>query len=405
MEFLIKPRFSALRSAVYFETDKLNALLEQEYNDKFGFYQSNFGVYNYMPMTRNMTYRMVYPEGTPLLFQPHNSCAWTPTGTLSYGVDEISPCKAKINEQRCYDENLDGLFADLLRWGGGPTVQMSDAGRAANDALVRTMLKNATLGARLTLSCGQLHDPDVVTFEDGISARIEDAFRKTAQTCKGWIQLLKERASETGLGHLDGGYIDATDISTDGTSYVGTTSGDAVALYDEIFAAAPQPLTDAVIEGGYGGFGSMFMPLFLVSPSIYRAVDAAWKAQKETATMNEPRISRRPYTFQTERGPRTLYTYFIDDTAVVPISEVSYFDRYVTGTSHFAYLTVSGVIQLGASFGSLPVVNEADIAVMIQLSENAEDYGTYKFLAHSLFATAINDTDYIAGDYLYAEPA
>lgn len=405
MEFTIKPRFSALNSAIYFQTDKLNALLNTEYNDKFGFYQREFGVYSYMSLTSQLTYRMFYPQGTPLLFQPHNSCSWTPTGTLSWGEDEITPCRAKINEQRCYDENLEGTFKDFLAWTPGSTIVPTAAGVAANNALLTTLMKNATLGARLTLSCGQLHDPDSITFEDGLSTRIEDAFRKTSMTCKGWIQLCKERALETGLSHLDGGYIDAGDVSADGKSYTGGTTGDMVAMYDKILAAAPQELFDAIIEGGYGGFGSMFQPIFIVAPPEFRAIDAAWKAQKESAMMNTPRISKKPFTVSTPRGPRTLYTFFIDDTAVVPLSEVSYFDRYVTGTSHFAYLTVSGVLQLGANFASLPVVNESDIAVMMQVSQDAEDYGTYKFLAHNLFATAINDTNYIAGDYLYAEPA
>jgi hypothetical protein len=120
-----------------------------------------------------------------------------------------------------------------------------------------------------------------------------------------------------------------------------------------------------------------------------------------------PRIERRVFDFVAEPGgfSRPLYAYFIDDTVVVQVNEISKFDRMVTGTSHFAYLTISGVIQLGGSFANIPTLNESEVAVLTQLSTDVEDYMTFKFLAHSLLATAINDTDYIAGNYEYALPA
>ena len=404
-DFLIKPVFSQTTNAIFFQTDPLNALLAERYNDKFGVYQSNYGVYSYMNYTSNLTFRIHYLQGTPLLFQPHNSCAWTPTGTVSTATDEIVPCRAKINEQHCYDEYMEGTFKDLIRYNTGPTIQLSPAGVRMNNLLIRNIMKNATMGARLTLSAGQLFDPAVVSFEDGVNARIESAFRQTWGTCRGWIELLRTRASEPGLSYLDGGYIDAGDISADGKTYTGAVTGDAVALYDEIMAAAPQALADSIIEGGVGGFGASFYPLFIVSPSIYRAVHEAWLAQKESALMNMPRISTEQLTINTERGARQVNVYKIDDTIVVPLSEISQMTQFLTGTAHFAYLTISGVIQLGANFASLPVVNQSEVSIMVQLSSDAEDFGTYKFLNHSNFATAINDVSYIAGDYLYAEPA
>lgn len=402
-EFLIKPRFSALRNALYFDTNSLNAIVRAEYSDRFGFYQNQFEMYSYMQMNSDLDYVIHYPQGTPLMWQTHNSCAWTPTGTLSMGQKTVSPCKAKINEQYCYDEWFNSTYRAFLEWSNNPTIGMSTAGITATNELTRTIVKNATLGARTTLSVGQLHDLASVTFEDGASSRIRDAFTRTASTCQGWIQLV--RALSATHSHLETGDVDAGDISTDGATYTATAIGSVTALYDAIFSNAPTALQDAIIEGGVGGFGSMFYPMFIVSPSIYRALNTDWLTQKTTAMVNEPRIEKRPYTVQTERGSRTIEVFFIDGTVVIPLHEVSYLDQYVTGTSHFAYLTLSGVIQLGSNFASLPVVNQSEVGVMMQMSEDAEDYGTHKFLAHALFASAINDTDYIAGSYAYAEPA
>jgi len=404
MEFLITPRFNAIRNALYFETDRLNALAEGEYNDKYGFYQRQFGLYSYMQMTENMTYRIHYPKGSPFLWQPHNNCSWTPTGTLSMDQMEVTPCKAKINEQFCYDEHLEGTYKAFLQWEASGRVNFSAAGRAATDALTRTIVENATLGSRMTLVGGQLVDLSAITFKDGVKTRIEEAYRKTAGTCRGWIELARTKAATEGLTHLDGGWITAADLSSDGTQFLGDNRT-IVDLYDEMVANSPAPLQDAIIEGGVGGFGGMFYPIWAVAPPEYRAVYEQWKVQKASQSLEDARIRRVPYQVQTSRGSRTLYVFFIDDTVVIPISEISMFDRWLTGTAHFAYLTISGVIQLGTNFTSLPVAGESRVAVMLQVSQDAEDLGTHKYLSHSLLATAINDTDYLAGDYVFAEPA
>ena len=404
-QFLVKPRFSALRNAIYFPTGSLNTFQAAEYNDKFGFYQRTFGVYSYMPLTQDLTYKIHYAQGTPLIWQTHNSCAWTPTGTLSMGETEITPQKAKINEQLCYDEYFNSTYKAWLQWGQNPNVGMNAAGVNATNELTRAIVKNATMGARVSMIGGQLYDIADVTIVDDTPTRIEQAFEKTIGTIKGWIELLKTKATEDGMGHLnDSSLITAANISTDGTTYTGATKT-VVELYDENLAIAKDPLYGAIVEGGVGGFGFDFYPLWLVSPSIHRALDLEWKTLKESATINEPRIRREPFTVQTSLGQRTVYVFMIDDTVVIPISEMSVYDQFITGTSHFCFLTISGVIQMGSSFGNIPVVNENEVAIMVQQSQDAEDLGMYKFLAHSLMGTAVNDTRYIAGGYSFAEPS
>ena len=271
------------------------------------------------------------------------------------------------------------------------------------DELVRTIVKNASLGARLTLTAGQLHDLDSVTFNDDVPTRLEEAFTRTTGTCRGWIELCRTLSVQDGLGHLEADLIPSDEISADGKTYEGRTKK-VIDLYDDYVSNSKDPLQDAIIEGGAGGFGNTFYPLWIVSPSIYRAVYLEYLAQKESATVNSPRIRVMEASVQTPRGARPIFVYMIDNTVVVPLNEVSQWERYLKQTSHFAYLTVSGCIQLGGNFGNIPG-NDNEVAVMMQVSENADDYGTHKLLSHALFATAINDTDYITGDYLIAEPA
>ena len=391
--FLISPRFQASQNALYFETNSLNALARAEYNDQFGFYQQNLGVYSYMRLNKDLDFTIHYAQGTPLMWQTHNSCAWTPTGTLTMAQKTISPCKVKINEEYCYDELFDSTFKSLLDWGGSATVGMDEKGRFLVDELARTIIKNATLGARLTLSSGQLHDLTAVTFDPGTSTNIQEAFTQASGACSGWINLVRTLSAT--IPHLENGLILGADISTDSKNY----TGDALALYDNMLAGAPDKLYDAVVEGGISGTSDAFYPLWIVSPSVYRAVYAAYQVQSVTASMNQPRIEKREFN---QAGSRPKTVFFIDETAVVPLHEINHFDQYVKGNSHFAYLTLSGVIQLGSSFASIPGVPNNEVAVMIEMSTRAKDYGKYHFLSHALMGTAINDTDFITGDYTFA---
>ena len=396
--FLIKPAFNRLTNAVTFQTDSVNALLREEYSDNFGFFQENFGVYSYMRLTSALKYKMHYFKGAPLMWQQHNSCAWTPTGTLTMGTNEIDPCKVKINESNCYDEFFDSLYEAFLTWSNGQTVDYSAEGVQAVNAMLETIMSNATLSARALLTAGQLHDLTTVAYATDTPTRIEDAFNRTMGSCRGWIEMLNDLSATYSWTATN--YLDAGDIGATGQTF----TSNVVDLYDEFFAGAPKQLQQAISEGGIGGFSDQFYPLFLVSPSIHAKLHLEWLAQKESAMITEPRIRKVPYTVQTSRGARTLEVTMIDNTIVVPIHEVGIVEQYITGTSHFAYLTLSGVIQLGASFASLPVVGSANTGLMMQVSQNAEDYGAFKFLAHALMATAINDVNYITGDYIYVLP-
>ena len=404
MDFLVEPRFNQVRSALYFPNGELNGLASAEYNDKFGFYQDMFGVYSYMNLTQDLTFKLHYPQGTPLLWQSHNSCAFTPTGTLSFGQMEITPKRVKLNEKLCYDEYFDSAYKAWLQWGTNPAVAMNDAGVQATDALTRSLVKNATLGARVSMVGGQLFDlSGAAVAETDTPVNIEQAFALTSMSVKGWIQLAIETSALPNQGHLQNtNLIQSNDLSANGKVYEGDTTHTVVELYDLNYAEAPGELQDAVVEGGVGGFGFNFYPIWAVSPSIFRALHLEYIASKETTAQNEMRITREPMAYNVNGRNRNINVYKIDDTIVIPVSEPTVYSKYLTGTPHFCYLMISGVVQLGSSFGALPVANQNDVGIMVQRSEDAEDLGTFKFLSHALMGTAINDTRYISGHYLYA---
>lgn len=401
--FLIKPNFNRLRNMLTIPADKLNMFLRTEIQDTLGFYQRQFGIFSYMKMTSTQKFVIHTLGGSPMMWQPHKSCAWEPTGSITTSNQELSPCKAKINEQTCYDELFSSCFEHLLQWNGNGPLNMGPVGMQVMNDLVRTVAENAALGARLTLTAGQMFDPATVNFNNKVSYELKTLFTKTVGTCKGWVELLRDMgASSAAHAHLDvQGVFNTSDFS--GKKFI----GNPLAVFDSLRDAAPMELTAVINEGGIAGsLDTDFRPLFLVSTSLYNAITEEYRKLCISVTCINPRLTRQEVSVSTSRGARTQYVYYIDDIPVIPISDISYYDRFLVGATHFAAITVSGNIGLGSSFDSIPdPSNGGNAGVMVQLSQEAKDYGTYYFLSHSLFSTVIADTDYIVATQKYAEAA
>lgn len=404
-QFLIEPTFNGAGGGgvIEFQVGAINALADAEFNSHVGFYQNLLGIYSYMKMDQLGDYVIHYPVGNALLLQPHNSCAWTPQGNFRYAQKKITPFRAKINVEDCYDEHFGSTFERFLEWGNSAEVSMSAAGVAATNAMSRLVVENTTLGVRATLTAGGLFTGDE-TFEEGVPTTIRDAFRKSATLGMGWIQSARTLAAGDvpKYGHLDNDLIDNADISADGELY----EGNSVTLFDARVTAAPRKLRRAIKRGGRGGFNNRNVPIWLVSSSIADDVYEQYQAQSVAIATNRQRITIQEFNVPNGRqGTSTLMLYYIDKVAVVPVEEIEVFSDFLTGTPHFDYLTMTGVIQLGGSFGRLPERAAANVAVRIEKSDRNQDLGKITYLAHMLLASAFNDTDYLAGGYRFSVPA
>lgn len=403
-QFIIEPTFRDIGSGqiLEFTVGAINALADTEFNSHVGFYQQQMGIYSYMRMTHYGDYIIHYPKGNPLLLQPHNSCAWTPQGQFNFGQKTISGSRAKINVEDCYDEYFGSTFERFLEWGGNPNASMNAAGVQAMNMMARHVAEQATLGTRAALTGGGLFS-GTEAFLEGTPRHIIDAFIRTVGTSRGWIQYARALASDNAdkYGHMNNNLI-GTNVSADGLTY----TGDVLALFDSRVNAAPRKLSRAIKRGGRGGFGGTNMPVWLVSSSVADAVYKAYLDQSTAVATNRPRITTQEFQVANGRGGTSpLLVYYIDRVAVVPVEEVEVFADYLTGTPHFDYLTLTGVIQLGGNFGSIPEIGSNNVAIRVQRSDRNEDLGKITYLSHMLLATAFNDTDYIAGGYTFAVPA
>ena len=405
-QFIIAPEWSAGDSlqTLTFDVGRVNKLARARYNDHIGFYQQRFGIYSYMRLNHLLQYKIHYPVGSPLLIQPHDSCAWTPQGDFRMASETISPFPMKINVEQCYDETFNSTFEAFMEWGGDATVSMSAGGVEITNAMVDMIMGLGTLGARAVLTAGGNLLTGNLKFASNLSTNLQEAYVRSAGTGNGWIQLLRSMKAQSPdkYSHLDNPLVAEADVSNDTHEY----TGDVIALYDARVAASPHKLKSAVKRGGRGGFGGVNVPIWLVSPAIHDRMYHAKLDQDAQVAQNATRIRTEVVQVDNGRsGTSPMVIYFIDNTAVIPVDEIEVFEEYLQGTAYFDYLTFTGVIQLGGSWSALPNRGSTDVALRIQRSERNEDYGKTTYLSHMLGAVGLNSREYIAGGFEFFEPA
>ena len=383
-----------------FLVGEMNALARTQYQDNFGFYQQQFGIFSYMQMTKDKKYRLHYVDGQPLVIQAHNSCAWTPSGELTFRSKELETNRLKVNIEGCIDEYFGSAFDGYYEYAMNPSmVRYSELGEAAMQEMIRNYQVHTTLGLRATMTAGQLFDTNIELLE-GTSVSLEVGFRRQVASMQGWMKLAQESASQTGRGHLDTDVLTAADISDDGLTIKDTVS--ILDKFDQLKAASrPQLRRGLTIKGVSAGY-RVNTSIALVSYSVIEALSREYDAIRQGVQLQDSRIKKTEYQFAGPRGQQSISVFSIDDTVFIPLDEVSTFTRHLPLEAHFMYLTMAGVIQMGGNFAEIPLPGRSDIGLVIERGTTIRDAGLYRIGAHILAATAINDLDYLTGTYVEA---
>jgi hypothetical protein len=383
----IKPNFNRIQSAVAFPTRELNYLLEEQVYDGFSFYQNRFNVYSFMRLTKDLKHRIHTMTSIPMIWQPHNSCYIDPLGNIRMGEQEMSPCKGTAVSEFCYDELFDSCFRHFLQWDGQGPLEFDEQGVAMFNRLVGKILESMILGARLTLTANGLYTNDMVEFKDSVDKDIRNLFMKTSHTCQGWMAYLKQLAQQNEYSHLNiNGIINEDDFN--GKKF----EGDIEAVLDNLIDNALPDMKGVLDEGGLSSLqGGSIQPMFLLTSHLFAAIADAYRRQCNTVYCTNPRLTQEMETFNNSR----VKVYYFDDIPIIPIHDVNYYDKYLKNATHFAGLTVSGNINLGASFADIPTLDNRSVGVRIKMKDENENYGIYSFRSDSLFSTMIADTDYM----------
>lgn len=400
---IIRPNFNTDNMSLMFPSQTMNALLEEQVYDHFDFYQSQFGVYSFMRLTHDMKHRVHNLTTTPFIWQKHRSCTITPAGIIRNNVQETSPSKAVALSSFCYDELFDSCFKVGLAWDGQGPLELDGVGERLYNQLLRKVLQSMVFGARGALTAGELWAGNSLGFAEGVSQAVQDLIYQTKDTAQGWIQLTKLKAAEPGNSHMNiAGLFTADDF--DGNKYVGSGANileSVLGLVDTMREKSTADMTSIMDQGGVMGTDGMSgMPIIKMSTHIYAAVPRALRYQQEQLVTNGRRITSEVIPY----GNRNYTVYYIDGMPVIPVHDLNMWDKYLATTTHMAAITVSGNINLGASFTNLPGIGNEGMAVRIKMSDDNEDYGKYSFRSDSLFSTLIADTDFYSGGVVTMTP-
>jgi len=388
-EVLLIPNFitGSEGSKIILPCESVNALFIKEYTDSLGFYQNQYGVFSWMKLDRNRTFVMRDIKGSPLLWQKFNSCSWDPIGRITTGKREVTPQRIKINSESCYDEFFESAFETLLVYDGQGPVELDAAGVQVVNAFIDELLIRAKEGLEILLAVGGLYDPETVTYAAETTEDIIAAFKKTSSSVQGFVPWFREYGA-----HLDAA-VDLTGVGVD-----------IFDIVDGLKAEAKPALQTLINSGGRTlRSGRPFMPILVLSDSLFSSVVNSYSTQSIAAAMNDPRLRREPVTSPIPGAPK--FTYWIDLMPIVPLSQINGYDQYLDGTTYFAAIWASGAVQLGGSFDSLPTIDGSQVGLLVERSTRVKDYGTYYFASHALANVGLPDTDYIvaASEIIEAE--
>lgn len=372
-----------------FSSKDLNAIARAQYMDTFDFWQRQFGLYGFMKMNKLNKFIVWSPQGHPLMLQPYNACSVEPTGSLTMGKRELEPDKAQMFEKFCHDELFDSCFEHWVEFMESGMVDLDENGRAMFGQLVDELLANAALSVRLGLTSGNFYDVSTVEFSPENTANISSLFTRTHGTFTGWVKVALD-ASQTNYPWLNESITTAADFDENGYT------GNIIDLYDSLRLKAKRPFQQVINQGGISRGGRFsFTPLMVVSDSYFNAVISQWNAYATQTATNRTRLSVREFGAQNGASPNRVF--YIDQTPIVPLSDIAGFDQYVNAQTHFAGIVGSGNIQMGLSFSGIPQDIENGLAMMLAkvTDSSRSDYGNYTFRTHLLGKAAIADPDYM----------
>lgn len=397
----VVPNFVPENNQFFFTSKELNSFQRAEYMDTFGFYQRLFNVFSYMRLDRMFKYTVHSIKGNPLKWQPYTSCSYNDAGSLSIGRRSITPCPAYLKESWCHDELFNSCYEQMVQFTEGGEVGLSAEGVMVFNQVIDEIMTNAALATRLLLTLGQVYDPTAVEFNSEVTAEIKDLFARTTTTCRGWVKLLQDLADEGKT------WLNQPDILPTAEFTEADFTGSILDIYDALKSAAPKELRTLINSGGrISSQGQVFGANFIVSDSMLNAVVAGYNAQSVQVATNRPRITVRE--FGSENAPMPQRVYYIDQTPVIPLADVSGYESYIKGTTHFAGIIASGNIQLGTNFAQLPQdIENNDIGMMVERSDRLDtgQYGNYNFLSHALFQVALGDPNYAVASIVHVDSA
>ena len=362
----------------------------RQYLDPLSFYQNRYRIFAVSTIQRNGKFKVKRPQGFDLMWQPFNSCDAIPVQGGKFESSTMEGCRIQLFARFCYDEFLNSCFEGGVRYNNDGSIDIDNEAEAILNDHLSEFYANAHKSLRYLMALGKMYEGNM-DFEDNIPQDLKDYFPMMTNACTGWATKWYNDSKQYPWldveGAIDGDKFDDTGC------YTGKFSDIIKTLIKE---ACPEMKTLFRTGGaGYSFAGGNIRPLILASDSMIQVLWDEWEQEKSSLLTNGRCVTRE----DVEGGG---WIYNVYGVPVIPLSELTGYDKYIKGDQHFVGITTSENIQLGASFtGITGNLEDRNIGLVFKqnLDPSSDHYLKWGMRSHAVVANTISDRCYAVGTF------
>ncbi len=417
-DLTIKPAINSTGNVVAVQYGSALAL-QKVLIDRTSPLQAILGVYNYMALNTKAKYDITTIDVGGLVLKA-DSCNMTDGGAITSTNREVEPCDAAMAEDVCSTTLMSAAFESARPYLDGDGTAWASFEEVMTRIATQAISVSSKSLMALAIGGGSYGNAGTGDFAyntgKGAITNRRAAYVAQKGLCDG---LLVKLAAASGVTVSPTTMTEANGAFVDGNFTGSAYNADAVLPYYDYLAANCTDTLKVFVETGatVTSDGVERYPILWCDPKFHNAVSRAFFAQNADAAKNGPRGGGRITTKEIPSGdPMKIgrLVYMIDNTYVIPVSEQSVFEEVLTGWYSFAYLTVTGVLNVGMNFSSFPFqafdgtntgVTRAAIDIQDMGQTNNKQKGLYSLTGKFLVAADISDTNLVYGSQAYLIPA
>lgn len=365
----------------------VNIIREKENTKISELYQGLFRVFGNMPVNRDNEFVIHKVNAGGLHWTKYRACGSGNGGKITLASETITPCRLSMDLELCADL-VGTCFSHLNEFMNGGTA-LTEEGTAFVEALVREGVRGSGNSLFEALLLSGFHDS--LLDESGnpitpdFSLMSEDdrkLLNEIKGACKGLLSLLSEQV-DVCPDLFNGEFI--------GCSY----TGDIAEMFEKLFCCAESKdggSLKSLLGQGFMGEG-LPTAVIILTPNLMPSVRKALNEQNAGGS-TKAKVFEQSTMAVGNRSVRVM-TYL--GVPIVPYNALNAWDKYYGKDLVFAAVTTSENLQLGTSYGELPV--GGNIGYTMYRDPSPKKANTVEISSKTLVATSIADTANIAWGY------
>ena len=358
------------RTLAYKQTS-FNDLITRRYSK--GFWERvGADTFEYVTLNKNGEFTVGSISGSPMIFQAGASgCSTTPTRGLSFGTDSVSGNKAHISVSFCETDLLATCFESDYTWHPNGELRLD---KSVITKLTKIILDQITSGLFLALISGSVYGGDEAKTKNGGTVETTKLFIQTVDAHVGLTKMLSDNVGKFKNFNVQGLY---KETDQDGRRF----KGSVVDIFDALTRQAEKDdleIASTISDDPENA-------TVIVDNATYSRLKKEYAAQCEGVGVLGKKC--KDAIVKEKIGKRTVY--YIHDVIVRPVSEITFYDKFVGKTTRLMAITRKKNIVLG---GSIKGRGENVTGLKLRRQDTDGGGNKYVMVADFLLLTHIADS-------------